>query len=130
MRAVLILAALLAWASVVTGALGLTVYLSVVAARVVRDRRRGSAASPAPPSRGAVMALLLYAVLMAGVATGLAVLASSDRSDPSAFDPLAWAALPAWSATVAIATAAVLWRRERIEPLSVDGPGRPGGSTG
>ncbi len=110
MRAVLIVMALMAWVYCVIGAVGLTAYLAAVAGGALRARYVGAERTPPPPARGVVTALVVFAVTMVAMASGLAAVALSD--EPSALSSAAaWAALPSWSALAAASTAVVLWRR-------------------
>jgi hypothetical protein len=108
--------ALMAWAYCLIGAVGLTVYLATVGAGALRARHLGVERTPSPPSRGAVGALVAFAISMAAMGIGLAALVLFDQ--PSAFGrAAAWAGLPWWSALTATLTA-VVWSRRRRAKVS------------
>jgi hypothetical protein len=112
-RAVLVLIVLLGWAACLLGAVGLTAYLATTAVRLLRHRHGDDGRNPSPPPRGAVMALVLFAVAMAAIAAGLAGVVLWGRTSGPLSSAVAWAALPMWTALTAAITAVVLWRRRQ-----------------
>jgi hypothetical protein len=120
MRALLVLGALLTWLGCLAAAVTLTGYLVVTTVLAVRARLDDTPRSHPPPRLAAVVALVVCAVGMAGIAVAMAGLASApDTADISTasnadWGPVQWAALPTWAALAAAATAVVLWRRRRI----------------
>ena len=100
MRAVLILAVLMAWATCLLGAVAIPIYLGTVAVMARRRRRPAG-----PPPLVAVLAFALFAAAMASCAAILAGLWGSG---------LAWAVVPAWTAICSAVAALMLGRRRRV----------------
>jgi len=103
------MAVVTAWGLCLVGAVGFTVYLAVVAFRALAG---GSRSTPAP-QRGVVVALGVYAAVMAVLAGVLAALVLRGPGSGLARSALRWTALPLWSAATATATALALGRRRR-----------------
>lgn len=116
MRAVLVLAVGITWLWCLIGAITLPVYLVVTAFRAQVRRAGHGGPTPSPLPLVPVILLVLYAAVMAACAVGLFVSVLWVRSSGSVGEAVAWAALPAWSAFVATATAIVLGRRIHAAP--------------
>jgi hypothetical protein len=114
-RAVLFLAVLMLWLLCLGGAIVLPILLIV---RTAMERRRGAVASPGigpvqPADFGTLVALLhgYAAVMVAGALALSGVL--FGRSDDLG-EALAWAAIPAWSALMALLVARSLRSPQRV----------------
>lgn len=115
MRAVLILAVLMAWVWCIVGAVGLTGFLVVTALGARRAER-----TPSTPPPLLQAALAAYALIMAACGAGLTAVVLHGDAGGSVGRALRWAALPWWAAAAAVATLVVLRRR-------VSGGGAGGG---